>query len=154
MEGASVCLRLPRPLATGWLSTRQSLLSLPTRVEGAAESIEFRSGRRTREDDVGGEERKGAKFCQFRLKCNPRDFLCSLPPYVSAFDDSILSLSARRLCRNSASPPPYIPSSPCTDLENLLLAAPPFRSPCFFSIQWSREIFKRWIPTFSQRRPI
>ena len=58
---------------------------LETKVH-AAESIGFRSdalcisGRRTREDVGGGE---GAKFCQFRLNGNPRDFLCSPPLFPS-----------------------------------------------------------------------
>ena len=111
------------------------------RVEGAAaESIEFRSERRT-QGDVGGEERSGesAKFCPFRLNGNPRDFLCVPPliPYLHSMIQFYPFLRGGGCAETARVRRRHI--SPCMDLENLF-HTPPFRSPFWFSIQRCREI--------------
>ena len=82
---------------------------------------------------------EGAKFCQFGLNGNPRDFLCSpLPPYLHSMIHFYPFLRLRGGgCAETARVRRRI--SPCTDLENLFLA-PPFRFPFRAAIQRCREI--------------
>ena len=98
------------------------------------------------------EESEGAKFCQFRLNGNPRDFLCSLSSSststsVSAFDDSILSLSARHGgggCAETARVRPHIyPHAQTWKISHSLLLSVPRVGVHFV---WHREV-KPGVPT-------
>ena len=65
-----------------------------------------------RAEGLEGMSEEGAKFCQFGLNGNPRDFLCSpLPPYLHSMIQFYPFLRfAAEVVQNSASPPPpYIP---------------------------------------------
>ena len=63
-----------------------------------------------RAEGLKGMSEEGAKFCQFGLNGNPRDFLCSpLPPYLHSMIQFYPFLRSAAAVVQSASPPPYIP---------------------------------------------